>query len=203
VGDPGIRSQLRSSYGFCTIHAYQWLKQTNVLATATIYVDVLTRLLEDLRAVPFHPASRLADVASFLGTRSAQGRDSGALAARGRCPVCRVVAETEAMLVQALLTALPEPAFLETYRSSPGMCFLHLRRALTQASDEATFATLRDVAIAHEEGLLVQLREIIRRSDYRFMDEPVGEERGAAKRAVHHVAGASGMPCEDERRSSG
>jgi hypothetical protein len=142
----------------------------------------------------FHPQTFLTDVAARLAPHCSQESDGGRFAPSGRCPACQVLAESEEMLVQTLLATLPQPAFREAYMASAGVCLPHLRQALGQVEDEPTFTVLRDVAIAGEERLLAQLRDIIRKHDYRFRGEPVGAERGAAERAVHHVIGAPGIP---------
>ncbi len=194
VGDPGIREHLRASLGFCNVHAHQWLSQAHVLGTASIYVDVLMRLTAELRALPFRPHPMLADVAALLGPRARQSGDRRPLVPTRECLVCRVLADTEAILVRTLLATLPEPAFQDAYSDSSGLCLPHLRRAVGQAGDEVTFAMLRDATLVREERLLAELREIIRKHDYRFASEPAGAERGAAGRAVHHIAGAPGIP---------
>lgn len=194
AGDPGIRGQLRASLGFCNVHAHQWLGLAHVLGTAAIYVDVLTQLAADLQALSFHSHTLLAGVAALFDPRADRGSDPGLLVPTGQCPACQNWATTEEMVIRTLLSTLLEPAFREAYAGSAGMCLPHLRHALTEAGDEATFAMLRDAAAAQEQRLLTQLREIIRRSDYRFVDEPVGAERGAAERAVYHVVGAPGIP---------
>jgi len=194
VGDPDLGERLRASLGFCNVHAHQWLRQAHVLGTATIYVGVLSRLLAELRALPFQPSTFLAGVAAFLGPHARQSSEGGRLVPSGRCPACQVLAETEEMLIRTLLATLPEPAFRDAYAGSAGLCLPHLRAALGQAGSEATFAILREVAVAQEERLLAELREVIRKHDYRFRHEPAGTERGAGERAVHHVVGAAGIP---------
>ena len=70
------------------------------------------------------------------------------------------------------------------------------RRVLSLAAgapDARAFGALREEAIAGEERRLGQLREVIRKHDYRFRGEPTGEETGAGERAVHHVVGAPGI----------
>ena len=61
------------------------------------------------------------------------------------------------------------------------------------ASDESTFRTLIETAVAQHEELGTHLREIIRLHDYRYSHEPSGDERGAEARAVRHVVGEPGM----------
>ncbi len=109
-----------------------------------------------------------------------------------RCPICIHRDEHEAAVLRTLLNGLGDEAFQRDYQSSPGLCFPHLRSALAGASGE-TFDLLRAHALAGQTRLRVQLKEIIRKHDYRFRDEPTGEERGATDRAVNHVAGAPGI----------
>lgn len=194
VGDPGIREHLRASLGFCNVHAHQWLAQAHILGTAQIYADVLTQTLSELRALPFRSQTFMAGVSALLGSQTIEGSDRGALAPRGQCPVCRVLAETEEMVIRTLLATIAETASREAYAGSTGLCLPHLRQALAQTTGEVAFAALRDVAVAQEERLLAQLREVTRKSDYRFMNEPAGAERGAAARAVQHVTGVPGIP---------
>ncbi|HEV2067498.1 MAG TPA: hypothetical protein VGR08_11750, partial [Thermomicrobiales bacterium] len=73
-----------------------------------------------------------------------------------------------------------------------------LRRALSQANGRGAFACLRDHALDRQDALLGHLNEIIRKHDYRHREEPSGEEKGAAIRAVRHVAGIP-EPIRDRR----
>jgi hypothetical protein len=195
VGDPTIRRQLGASLGFCNEHAYQWLRQAHVLGTATIYLDVLTRLTERLQEVPFRRQTLLTGVVSLLAPRANREDREDACAVlepTGRCPACGVLEQTEKMLVDTLLAGLSEPAFSDAYTASAGLCLPHLRLVFCQTDDEAAFKVLRDVAAVHQERLLEHLREIIRRHDYRFAGGPAGAERGARERAVRYVVGAHG-----------
>lgn len=192
AGDPAIHDQLRASLGFCNVHAHQWLRRAHVLATAVIYADVLTRSVEDLRARAFPRAPRLAAVAAFF-TPPGHPHGSDPVPRTGACPLCHVLAEAVAALTATLLTHLADEPFRRDFAQSAGLCLPHLGQALAAATPDAA-ATLRDVAVAHEELLLAQLQEVIRRHDYRSIGEPPGPERGAAERAVCHLIGAPGIP---------
>lgn len=195
VGDPEVRQRLRAAQGFCHEHAHQWLGQAHVLGTAQIYRDVLSELTDALRVLPAPRQTFLAGVASLLAPGPSQrgGAACAVLAPVGRCPACRVLDDTEAMLAETLVAGLAEAGFAAAYAASAGLCLPHLRLAVCRANDEAAFVALRDAAIAKQERLLAQLDEVIRRHDYRFVGEPWGEERGAATRAVQHVVGARGL----------
>lgn len=109
------------------------------------------------------------------------------------CPACTVLVNTENMLIKTLMQALSHTAFRDAYVASPGLCIPHLRMAFATSSTLEAFATVRDHAIRAEETLLAQLAEIIRKHDYRYQHEPTGAEKGAAARAVAHVAGTQGV----------
>ena len=197
AADPGVQERLRASRGFCNPHAHQWLGAAHVLGTAQLYADLLARLAEELRALPFRRRGRLASAASRLTPRAepAAGGDGGCavVAPTACCPLCLVREEAEDATVATLLEGLAEPAFAAAYAASAGLCLPHLCLALGRAPDAGVFDTLREAAIAGEERLLGQLREVIRKHDYRFRGEPTGEETGAGERAVHHVVGAPGI----------
>lgn len=194
AGDPGVRLKLRDSQGFCARHAQQLVEEAHVLATATIYAEILPDLIARLRDLPYRKSGLGAAVARLnpRADRSRREDATPALAAADPCPACRVLADTEAMLLTTLLDSLPEASFRDAFTSSDGLCLPHLRRALAQASTETAFLTLRDTALAQEERLLAQLQEVIRKHDYRFREELSGEERGAGDRATRHVSGGAG-----------
>jgi hypothetical protein len=195
VNDAGFRAEVEPAWGFCNVHAELWLRQAHPLGTALIYDVVLGRIAGELRRVRLnHRPGVLAGVASRLGRRDDATEDPpGALRPEGRCPICRVRDERERVAIATLLDGLTEPAFGAAYNGSAGLCLPHLRLALGAVEREATLVLLRDRALAQQEHLRGQLREIVRKHDYRYRDEPSGAERGATDRAVRQVAGAPGI----------
>lgn len=192
VGDSGVRNQLKGAFGFCNLHAYQWLQAAFILGTAQIYRDVLGIILNDLQSIPWH-ATTLGDRLASLLSNDDDEAPGEMIQPTASCPACAVLAETEEMLVRTLLQTLADQAFRDAYATSTGLCIPHLRIALASAPAHEAFETLKDHAVHQEEILLTQLAEIIRKHDYRYLREPTGEEKGAAARAVAHVAGANGM----------
>ena len=193
VGDPGVRQQLKAALGFCNLHAYQWLHAAFILGTADIYQDVVRLIADDLRARSYH-ACALADRVRSLFTEHGDDVTAGhLLRPSASCPACAVLGETEDRLTKTLVYALGDGGFRAAYVASAGHCVPHLRIALSVAPTAEAFATLRDHALQTEETLLMQLAEIIRKHDYRYRYEPTGVEKGAAARAVAHVAGAQGI----------
>jgi len=193
AGDRGVRAHLRQTLGFCRPHAHQWLAAAHVLATAVIYAEVLDETLINLRARSDRRSGpRLPSILRSRGS----GSDEAATTpprALAPCPACVVHADSEKMLLGTLLSGFSDSAFRDAFARSPGLCLPHLRPALAQSPDDATFTTLRDIALAHEEALLAHLQEVIRKHDYRFTEELAGDERGAGPRAIRHLVGDTGI----------
>lgn len=189
--DPDVRDRIRASHGFCNEHSHQWLREQHLLGTAILYEDVLTHLASELKGLQFQRRGLLS---GFLGNPfGAHDRSLSALDPHQECSACRSRADLEERVVAALLAGIETAEFREAYANSGSLCLPHLRLALASARDERSFDTLIGIVLARHETLIGQLREIIRRHDYRYSAEPSGEERGAAARAVRHVVGERGL----------
>lgn len=191
VNDPGFQQLTEAADGFCNQHAAQWLQQANVLGTAMIYKRVLERLTPALQELaPVHHNGTL--LGGLLNHDA--GEDGVApLEPAGACPACLLLADVERLALTTLISSLGETELHDAYLGSAGLCWPHLIIALARTSDAATFVTLRDHALGVQRRLIGQLGEVIRKHDYRFRDEPLGEERGSVQRAVRHVAGEPGV----------
>lgn len=195
VNEPDVRARVERALGFCNVHAQQWLREGHVLAVALVYEGVLNRLQQGVeRTRPSGQGGRLTGVGARIGRRT-RGVAPDSLRPDGDCPVCREREETEAQLIRVLGDALVEVEddFRAAFRRSDGLCLPHLRLALATLGSAETGEALRETALTHQDRLRRHLREIVRKHDYRFRDEPSGEERGAATRAVAHVAGMPGI----------
>jgi hypothetical protein len=162
VNDLGVRQQLRASRGFCLEHARMATEemQGKALGLAIIYDDQLRLGLEDLAA-------------GRLGS-----------AALKKCPACANREETTLRVFAELSKNLLQPALLDAFRASQGLCFGHLRQALEHLRSPEKRAALVTAQSAIMEKLRAELAEYIRKNDYRFAGESFGAERDAWRRAV-------------------
>jgi hypothetical protein len=107
---------------------------------------------------------------------------------RPSCPACEVAAAAEKRYLETLLEHMDAGGLREDYEASGGLCLPHLRTALKQST-----GTVRRFLLASESGklgrLCGELREIIRKNDYRFREEPWGSEKDAWIRATRKLAG--------------
>jgi hypothetical protein len=191
VLDPAYREQVDSAWGFCNVHARQWLESAQPLSTAIIYEAVLGRISRQLDQVSPGRLSRL----RLPGRRS---DECSALIESRVCPLCRARDDHERQIVAHLVEELKTEAARERYASSDGLCVPHLNLALCAGPAPEAFDTLRSRLADTHEQLRGQLREVIRKHDYRYRDEGDGPEWSAIDRAIRHVTGEAGI---DRRRS--
>lgn len=190
VLDPAYRERVDSAWGFCTVHAQQWLEQAQPLSTAIIYEAVLGRIDRELeRTVPGRTGGALR--ARLPGARS--NRPCEQLVESRTCPLCETRAEQERQVIAQLLDELRSTPFRERYLGSDGLCIVHLNLALCAGPDATALDALRTRMQRTHDALRGQLREVIRKHDYRYRDEIAGPEWAAVEQAVRQVAGAPGI----------
>lgn len=190
VNDLDIRAKLRASRGYCHHHAhYFWRSVRHQLGAAMIYQDVVINLIRALEAAD-PTAGRLERLMSSLGApRARAAADAAALQPQASCPACDAAADAERRFIGALLKYLREEPFVAIYRQSSGLCLPHFSRTLAQARFDDQIAVLVQTQLTIWRDLHAALGEYIRLQDYRFRDEPRGEEQQAPRRAIRIVAG--------------
>jgi hypothetical protein len=194
VNDLDIRAKLRASRGYCNRHAHRfWEEVRHQFGAALIYQDVVINLIRALEAADPTAASPLERLMTTLGApRSRAAADAAALAPQAACPACDAEADAERRTIAALLRELRAPDFLAAYGASDGLCLPHFRRALAEARRDEQITALVQTQLAAWRALHAGLSEYIRLQDYRFRDEPRGDEQRAPARAIDAIAGAKG-----------
>jgi hypothetical protein len=156
----------------CTAHAWQLAGQ-----------PALARALARARL-----RSALAALTANLGENGRLDRGLAGAAEGAPCPLCAAMAAA----AQAAATGDGGP---------PGtLCVPHLCIALEQAPGRDRLQALAGAAIADYNALEQELSELIRKSDYRFRDEPRGPEASSWRRAARLLAGAPGVRWSLRRR---
>jgi hypothetical protein len=209
VNDPGMRRDIRQARGFCHEHAWDLVHNGASLGVAIIMRDVLQTVLAATESdqLVAHPTWRwrLQRIAQSVlrrrGGTSAAPVSTAGLVARlepeAKCRACIAAETMEGIYLDTLVAnLLGEDGLLALYRSSEGLCLPHFRRALSRMDDEAACESLVQAQRAIWERMVAHLSEIIRKNDYRFRDEPSGEEVGGALRAIAALSGPrSGQDC--------
>lgn len=183
VNDPKTRDHLRAAGGFCREHSWALQQMGDPLAHSIIYADLIEGYLAALQQT---------------GGILRRGSTSSVPEHERRCPVCREEEETENRYVTGLLAVLRDKAFREKYQTAGGLCLPHFQAVYDQARDGKIQAFLTQVQSERLSQLSSELKEFIRKSDYRFADELPGTERDAWIRAVRFWVG----PLDNKKRTA-
>jgi hypothetical protein len=194
VNDVELREQLRAAGGFCAPHGKQWLALQDVLGTALIYNDVLSTALDVIEANGRGERQDEGGLVGKLRGMLAGGAGDGmgraladALEPAGPCPACEYSLKAEAHVIESFARSTDEVHFRMAFAAhAVGLCMPHFRAVLRLANYAGALAE------AHADRLrtaTARLREVIRKSDYRYRDEPRGEEFTAPRRSVDQAAG--------------
>jgi hypothetical protein len=197
VNDPGTRRNLNQARGYCREHAWLLVRHGASLGVAILMQDVLETVLEILETANFDrpPAASLSRVwqslnYSQLGSEATAGVVAE-LSPQQPCPVCEVTERARNYYLETLLKHLTGPSDLAAaYRASDGFCLPHFRLALAHVTDKETFTALVEAQQTIWQRLDTDLREFIRKNDYRFQEEGFGPEGDAWQRAIEAVSGA-------------
>jgi hypothetical protein len=187
VTDPGVRTLVRASHGFCREHSSTAIsvatQQSGQLGMAILFEDLLRHVEEE--------ASRIAETQEGRrGRRAARAPD--ALAPHTGCHACASARTTARNYLMVLGRAAPdsEVAVLAS-EHAPVLCLEHLRTGL--ALGDLDEAGRRQLVLVFREGsarLRGELVEFIRKRDYRFADEILTQgEATAWLRAVQAIVG--------------
>jgi hypothetical protein len=177
--DPPLRQRLRTAQGLCRRHAWQMTRmRASVLGTAIVYRDVVNDLIVALEAQAEEPGGFL------RGRRVARGLPE----AQMPCPACAIADEEAVRVGDVLRSHVSDLEIAAVYAKAGGLCLPHLRLLLARSTAQQT-VTLRTWHLAVCRELRGQLDELIRKHDYRFQTESMGDEADASLRAVARIVG--------------
>ncbi|MBN1180530.1 MAG: hypothetical protein JXD18_15080 [Anaerolineae bacterium] len=198
ANDYQVRAEVKLARGFCNLHAWQLRDCHGAgLDMAILSADVLVEWLQALQGfTPQAPPPNL-----FQRLRIALGLGGGqpdaitlaeTLAPQRPCLACQTRDEAESASIHELLIHLEDPEVQAGFVQSGGLCLAHFRQTLklvTQPAQVAAVVRRQETALL---PLLEQLREFIRKHDYRFQDEMTAADGAAWIRALEAVSGRRG-----------
>jgi hypothetical protein len=181
VNAPDVRETLTESRGYCHEHA-SWLTEGygRELGAAIVYRDVVAALCDAIQSTP--PGGRR--YAQELHRR---------LQPTAECPACVYRRRMEERTLRALLRHLDREELQTALGGSSGLCLPHLLQGLELGRRSPALEQLVSLEGRALSKLRNQLGEFIRKSDYRFADEDLGEEGDSWLRAIMIVSGAHGV----------
>ncbi len=192
------RQVLMRSKGFCARHTWQLAQLPDVpapFALAMVYRSLFPDLLADIERDLAQGARRSQRERfwSRLWRRKSQRHAPGEETFFRACPFCQRQAEIEQELAQELLAILPSAEFQARLREATGFCLPHFMHLLHVSQEEAQRNVLLTAQRACLQHTMEELDELVRKHDYRFLQEPRGEEMTSWRRAALLLVGNRGI----------
>ncbi|MCC6129312.1 MAG: hypothetical protein IT186_05235 [Acidobacteria bacterium] len=182
VNDPGIRSELSQSRGYCPRHAHQLLEMQDALGLTILYKDQVGALLGFLEGKEDPPRRW-----PFSGPSEPRFKPGVP------CPACKEQHSVRRRYAAAAALGFGDEAFRLAFDSSPGFCAPHIGSVLSALEDKEP----RRFFVASEkrklEGIREELSEFIRKSDHEARHEAFGSEKDGWERAVRLLTGERGV----------
>ncbi len=194
ANDYRVRADAKAARGFCNLHAWQ-LRDLHgaALDVAILSNDVLTeweRALADF--TPQATPSFLDRVRVFLGLPGGQ-KDVTALiktlTPQRTCLACRVRETTEHTYIHEWLTHITDPELQAAFVAAGGLCLPHFRQTLSYTNTPEQAEQLVELQRQALTPLLTELREFIRKHDYRFETERTASEGESWIKALALISG--------------
>ena len=192
------RHQLIRSRGFCPLHTWQLAQRHNAFQLGLIYNEVLTDVLQELEADGSKAsADRGAPKRESIWNRGwrKKRRQNDVRPAFEDCPFCQSRATAQERLISTLVQLLNTEEERALLSRSTGLCLTHFAQArqFAEEHDPETVPHLFACQRTCIQRVLEAVRELARKHDYRFSDEPRGEEMLSWRRAAELCAGNPGM----------
>jgi hypothetical protein len=182
--DRRARTAFFAAGGFCQRHAWLLHRLAATEEAGAAIADLYGWLADD-------DLGNLDRVRKSLARRGTRRKRSG-LERRTRCPACRARDAASERKVHFFVEALNEPRVRERYRRSEGVCYTHLSAAVGQAladDDRSTAEFLLDDWSPRVAAVRARLADYDRKRDYRFADEPKGEEQTSWTDVIRRYVG--------------
>jgi hypothetical protein len=194
VLDHKVHQVVRARRGFCNEHSWQLTTFSGVqLGVAILYEAALDDVLQTMATSSSEPTAST----TFGRLRGNHRRQDAALSDNlepsATCLICDSMIAAENRLVETMSKHISETPMQTAFRQSDGLCLGHFRQLLETSPSPDDLALLISIQKTIWTTLQSELKELIRKSDVQYADEPRGEEMGSWLRAIGQLAGEKGV----------
>jgi len=183
VNDPGLRKEIKESVGFCNRHAWQFHKLGNGFGQGIIYEDLMRLILKRLEGADGSSTSLKAILKQL--EKDEQTKKS--------CIVCKEENDVEERYISVFLDNFDVPELKFAYKNSFGLCLKHLNLAVKSNKNKKFNNEIIAIEAAKLNGLIAEVKEFLRKHDYRFSKEKFGKEGDSWIRAIEKMIGKEGI----------
>ena len=188
------RQGLIRSRGFCPLHTWQLAQHNAAFQLAVIYNEVLGGIEDELNQ-EYQKHGTASQRASWKPWQRKQSDVFDTNSLYAQCSICQVRGKIEDRIIDTLLEQLRSQEVRSLLTQSTGLCLMHFYQAHNRASanDGAILPHLLECQRTCVQRVLEEVKEQIRKHDYRFGDEPWGDEMLAWRLAAELCAGNPGV----------
>jgi hypothetical protein len=194
------RALLTRIRGFCSLHTWQLAQRNSAFQLAVVYENILSEMEHDLAREQTNSSQESSDRNWLLEIKHllqpGGSVDHTQLTGHSeQCPFCQIRTRAEQRLIERLVPLLQTEQMPSLLRQSTGVCRLHYMQATQYMHTRfpACYHILVECQQACVQRVLAEVRELIRKHDYRFQQESHGEEMTAWRRAAELCAGNPGV----------
>jgi Family of unknown function (DUF6062) len=198
------RHELIRSRGFCPLHTWQLAQRSNGFRLGLIYTEILTdveqKLDRDYRRLAAADDTVSKHESVLKRWRRRWFRRGGEAPTNvnprfDHCLFCHTRTDVEQRLISTLVQQLRAEEMRLLLSQSTGLCLLHVAQARQQAEVEepTVLRHILNCQLTCTRRVLEEVRELVRKHDYRFSDEPWGNEMTSWRRGAQLCAGNPGV----------
>jgi len=182
VNDSGVRQRIRASQGFCNRHAWQLQKFGDGFGQSIVYNDLMNIVSKQLK-----------EVDESFSVKELLKKISPGTTTKQICMFCRQEKDTEERYISVFWESFDDAKFIFQYKNSFGLCLPHLVLALRKCTSKKFSKELIEVETSKFSDLIGELKEFMRKHDYRFSKEKFGKEGDSWIRAIEKFIGKEGI----------
>jgi len=191
VNDPGVRQEIRKSFGYCNTHAWQLQKMGDGFGLSLIYADLFNLFIGQLEG--FLADKKKSSAARFKnlfrrGTKVIETEKN-----KSACPICKECREIEKRYISLLIEHFDDAEFYVHFKQSLGLCIPHLSTTLELCKDKRIARELISIEAGKMRSLKKELEEFAAKHDYRFSKGGFGKEGDSWVRAIEKITGKEGI----------
>jgi len=188
VNDPGMRKDIRSTFGFCNKHAWQLRQFGDGFGLSIIYQDLIGIFLERINVIDDDIAAEKS-IKKTLNTADVRRFRK----IKDNCDFCKKEKEVEEHYVHELLENFHEPELQVEFTTDFGLCLPHTLIAIDKSKDVQVSRAILKTESGKFKKLSAELKEFDRKHDYRFSKGEFGKEGNSWIRAIEKMIGKEGI----------
>jgi len=179
VNDPGVRKDIKESFGFCNRHIWQLQKFGDGFGISIVYKELAQLINKKLEKI-----NNLSALIKDLNKSRKL---------KNNCIFCKQQKDVEDRYIAVFIENFMDSELRYHYENSFGFCIPHLLTIINKFKNKKAIEEIIAIESEKISGLIAELSEFQRKHDYRFSKEGFGKERDSWLRVIEKLEGKEGV----------